>query len=95
MIELTFQTAEGPIVIQVCNPVATPGPDAPAPWTLQVITNGRAQTVYGVDPVHLFESAAAWMGTYLYGREGLDPPIEKPRRYGKKKGKRKGKKGKA
>jgi hypothetical protein len=92
MIELTFRTADGPIVIQVCDPVATPGPDALMPWTLQVITNGRPQTVYGLDPVDLFKGAAEFMGGYLYGREGLDPPIEEPRTYGKKKGERKGKK---
>src|SRR5262245_10912438 len=76
MIELTFNTTDGPMVIQFSTPVATP--EAIRPWTMEVRSNGRAQKIYGEDPLEALELAARFAASYLSGREGLDPPINPP-----------------
>src|SRR4051794_40263588 len=73
MIELTFQTAAGPIVLQFSAPVATP--ESVRPWTLVVRIDGRPSKVYAEDPVQALEFAARFAVGYLSGREGLDPPV--------------------
>ncbi len=73
MIELTFRTADGPMVIQFSTPVATP--EAIRPWTVEVRTNGRPQKIYGEDPLEALELAARFAASYLSGREGLDPQV--------------------
>ena len=73
MIELPFRTADGPMVIQLGTPEATP--EAVRPWTIEVRTNGRSQKIYGEDPLQALELAARFAAAYLSGREGLDPPV--------------------
>jgi hypothetical protein len=76
MIELTFQTADGPIVVQIGAPVETPGEKHP--WGVEVRTNGRPQTIRGEDPVEALEMATRFLASYLGGREGLDPFVKPP-----------------
>jgi len=73
MIELTFRTADGPMVIQFSTPVATP--EANRPWAIEVRLNGRPSTIVGEDPLEALELAARFAASYLSGREGLDPSI--------------------
>lgn len=63
MIELTFRSDDGPIVIQLCAPVATP--EAEWPWAVEVRLDGRPET----------DTAAPWdlhAGMRDVGCEGLD-----------------------
>lgn len=71
--ELTFRTDEGPVLIQLGAPVATPKADRP--WAVEVCTNGRPQTMVGEDPLEALELAARFASSFLSGREGLDPPV--------------------
>jgi hypothetical protein len=73
LIELTFQTDDGPMVIQIGAPVATP--ESLEPWSVVVHTNGRPQTVIGQDPLQALASAVHFASHYLSGRDGLDPPV--------------------
>ena len=73
MIELTFRTDDGPMVIQLSTPVATSGADRP--WAIEVRLNGRPSTIVGEDPLEALELAARFAASYLSGREGLDPPV--------------------
>lgn len=73
MIELTFQTADGPIVIQFTTPVATPG--ANRPWAIAVHLDGRPSKIVGEDPLEALALGALFASSYLSGREGLDPPV--------------------
>jgi hypothetical protein len=73
MIEFTFRMADGPIVVQIHAPVATP--EAGLPWAIEVRTNDRSQRLVGGDPLEALEMAARFAASYLSGREGLDPPI--------------------
>lgn len=73
MIELTFRTDDGPMVIQLSTPVATPG--ANRPWAIEVLLNGRPSIIIGEDPLQALELAARFAVSYLSGREGLDPPV--------------------
>lgn len=74
MIELTFRSADGPILIQILAPVPTP--EQKWPWAIEVRTNGRSQTLAGDDPLQALEMAAQFASSYLSGREGLEPPVE-------------------
>lgn len=74
MIELTFQTDDGPILIQFSTPTATP--KYGLPWSVEVRTNGRPQTIAGEDPMQALEFAARFAASYLSGREGLDPLVD-------------------
>jgi hypothetical protein len=73
MIEFTFHTADGPMVICFSTPVVTP--EAKWPWAIEVRTNGRPQTLVGSDPLEALEVATRFAASYLSGREGLDPPV--------------------
>ena len=73
MIDLTFRTDDGPMVIQFSTPVATPG--ANRPWAIEVLLNGRPSTIVGEDPLEALELAARFAASYLSGREGLNPPV--------------------
>ncbi len=74
MIELTFQTADGPILVEILAPVATP--EQKWPWAIEVRTNGRPQTLVGEDPLEALEMAVQFATSYLSEREGLDPPVK-------------------
>lgn len=76
MIELNFQTADGPILIQLCAPVATP--ESRWPWAVEVRTNGRPQVMVGEDPIEALEMAVRFTAAYLCDREGLDPFVKPP-----------------
>src|SRR5262245_61667351 len=73
MIELTFQTADGPDVIRFDTPVATPG--ANRPWAIKVHLNGRPSTIVGEDPLEALELAARFAASYVSASEGADPPL--------------------
>lgn len=73
MIEIAFRTVDGPIVIQLGTPVATP--EADRPWAIEVRLNGRPSSIVGEDPLEALELAARFAASYLSGREGLDPPV--------------------
>jgi len=73
MIELTFRTDDGPILIQLCAPVATPG--AKSAWAAEARTNGQPQTMVGEDPLEALEFAARYASSYLSGRGGLEPSV--------------------
>ena len=73
MIEVTFRTADGPMVIQFSTPVATPGADRP--WAVTVGLNGRPSTIVGEDPLEALGLAAWFASSYLSGRDGLEPPV--------------------
>lgn len=76
MIEMTFNTADGPILIQIGTPTTTS--DERWPWAIEVRTNGRPQKIVGKDPVEALEMAIAFTASYLCEREGLDPPVKPP-----------------
>jgi hypothetical protein len=73
MIELTFRSDDGPVVVQVCAPVATPEGDWP--WTVEVRLDGRPSTVVAWDLLGVLDGALYLLSGYLVGREGLDPPV--------------------
>jgi hypothetical protein len=79
MIELTFRTANGPLVIRFETPVATPG--AVRPWTAVVHLDGRPSNVYGEDPVGALELATRFVQSYIHDMEGLDPAVMPPTPY--------------
>ncbi len=79
MIELTFQTADGPRVIQFDTPTATP--EADRPWAIEVRLDARPTIIVGEDPLEALELAARFVASYLRGREGLDPPLNQPLPY--------------
>ena len=76
MIELKFNAADGPILIQICAPVSTP--ESKWPWTVEVRTNGRSQMLVGEDPLEALETAIQFTAAYLSEREGLDPFVKPP-----------------
>lgn len=76
MIELKFNAADGPILIQICAPVSTP--ESKWPWTVEVRTNGRSQMLVGEDPLEALEMAIQFTAAYLSEREGLDPFVKPP-----------------
>ncbi len=88
MIELTFRTAKGPMVIQFETPVATP--ESVWPWAVIVRINGRPSTIVGADPLNALEHATRFTAGYLTGREGLDSTGRSPWPYAKKQRKRQG-----
>ncbi len=88
MIDLTFRTAKGPMVLQLCAPTATP--EGHDPWAVKVITNGRVQTLPGVTPLSALETAVQFAAGYLNLMEGLDPPVAALRPSAKKQRKRHG-----
>jgi hypothetical protein len=73
MIELTFQAAKGPMVVQLGAPVLTSDPDMP--WSVNVGINGRAHNMIGEDPVDALAHAVYFLSVYLGKTEGLDPPV--------------------
>jgi hypothetical protein len=76
MIELTFNSVDGPISIQLNAPVSTP--EDKWPWAVEVRTNGRSQILVGEDPIEALEMAVQFTAAYLSGREGLDPFVKPP-----------------
>jgi hypothetical protein len=74
MIEMIFNTADGPMVIQI----AAPAKGEKWPWVVEVRTNGRPQYIPGDDPIEALAMAARFTAGYLSGREGLDPPVRPP-----------------
>ncbi len=73
MIELQFKSADGPISIQVGAPIKDSSNDCP--WSIEVRTNGRKQTLRAEDPVEAMDHVATFLGGYLSGRAGLDPAV--------------------
>ena len=73
MIELTFRTADGPMVIQFSSPVPTPGGNRP--WAIEVRLHGRPSTIVGEDPLEALALGALFAASYLGGREGLEPAL--------------------
>jgi hypothetical protein len=80
MIELTFRTAKGPMVVPFETPVSTPAANN-RPWTIVVRFNGRPSNIYGEDPVEALEMATWFVQSYLSDMEGLDPAVRPPTQY--------------
>ena len=78
MLKFKFNSADGPILVQICAPAFAP--ESKWPWTIEVRTNGRSQILGGEDPIEALEMAVQFTAAYLSDREGLDPFVKPPSR---------------